>query len=117
MIYPYPTDLDKLQSIVWEQNDRNGWHESYDFRSPEQRAISIATQLALIHTEVSEATQILRSPPGESPDREAFGRELADIIMRTLDLAETLDVDITRHIHQNLKRNQARGYKHGGKRL
>lgn len=117
MTSPYPTDLGKLQSIVWEQNDRNGWHESYDFRSPEQRAISIATQLALIHTEVSEATQILRSPSGKSPNREAFGRELADIVMRTLDLAETLGVDITDHIHQNLKRNQARGYKHGGKRL
>ncbi|MDR1340654.1 MAG: hypothetical protein LBK58_11480, partial [Prevotellaceae bacterium] len=39
--------------------------------------------------------------------------ELADVIIRTLDLCGHLGIDIERHIEMKMKYNESRGYKHG----
>ena len=51
----------------------------------------IARRLAMIHTEVSEATEELRN---KNFDKHKFAEELADIILRTLDLAVYMEIAI-----------------------
>ena len=81
--------------------------------------------LALIHSEVSEALEELRN--GSQPDAwwyndkdvykpEGFPVELADIIIRVLDLAGGLDIDMATVLEQKIEYNRTRPFRHGGKR-
>lgn len=72
---------------------------------------AIATRIALIHSEVSEALEALRVG-----DMENFAEELADIVIRTSDLAGGLNIDLKEEIKQKMEKNKVRGYMHG-KRL
>lgn len=78
--------------------------------------------LALIHSEVSEALEdwreghmslyheeILRKPCG-------FPSELADIIIRVLDLCAQLGIDIDAVVREKIEYNRTRPYRHGGKK-
>ena len=67
-----------------------------------------ASLLALIHTEVSEAVEALRRN-----NRENFGEELADVIIRTLDLAAGCDIDIEQAMLEKHAINKTRERKHG----
>lgn len=68
----------------------------------------IATRLALIHSEVSEALEALRVG-----DMENFAEELADVVIRVADLAGGLGIDLEGEIKKKMEKNKARGYKHG----
>lgn len=68
--------------------------------------------LALIHTEVSEATEAFRAD-----DKANFAEECADILIRVLDLTTGLGIDIETVINAKLEKNKQRGFKHGGKRI
>ena len=65
-------------------------------------------KLALIHSEVSEALEAVRSG-----DQELFEEELADIIIRTLHLSAALDIDIEAVVEQKVEHNRTRAYRHG----
>ena len=80
----------------------NDWHDDH----------KIPMHLALIHSEVSEAVEAFRNN-----DEEHFGEELADIIIRTLDLATGLGLDIDFEVKRKMALNAKREYKHGGKRI
>lgn len=62
-------------------------------------------QLALITSEIGEAVNECR---GEHPT-EKFRLELADIILRTLGLAERFDIDMEKAIADKMEKNRARG--------
>lgn len=64
--------------------------------------------LALIHSEVSEALEAYREG-----DDIAMGEELADIVIRTLDLAEGLGYNIEAEIQQKMEYNKTRPRMHG----
>ncbi len=64
--------------------------------------------LALIHTEVSEATDAYKK--GES--MEHIGEELADAIIRILHLMSALDLDAEKLFQEKMKRNWERPYKY-----
>jgi NTP pyrophosphatase (non-canonical NTP hydrolase) len=64
--------------------------------------------LALIHSEVSEALEAYREG-----DDIAMGEELADIVIRTLDLAEGLGYNIEAEIRQKMEYNKTRPRMHG----
>ena len=68
----------------------------------------ILAKIALIHTEVAEATEAIRLN-----DMKGFAEELADIIIRTLDIAEGLNVKIEREIIIKMNYNEKREYMHG----
>lgn len=68
----------------------------------------LATRLALIHSEVSEALEALRKG-----DMENFAEELADIVIRVADTAGGLDIDLEGEIIKKMEKNKKRGYKHG----
>lgn len=88
---------------------------------PAGRAYVAATRLALLHSEVSEALQEIRSrsldldPATRRPD-DALSLELADILIRTLELAEYLGVDLAAALATKTAETLS-GYRHGGVRF
>lgn len=61
----------------------HGFWEVQTSRSP------VATKVALIHTEIDELRRALQQDDGDPAE------ELADVIIRTLDLAVAIDVDVS----------------------
>lgn len=81
----------------------------------------ISAKLALIHSEVTEALEVIRD--GHSPaarvyeqDRGkplGFNSELADIVIRVADLAGAVGVDLEHAIKEKLAYNRGRTHRHG----
>jgi len=70
----------------------------------------VPAALCLIHSELSEALECYR-------DNKPIGEELADTLIRTLDLAAKLDIDIGTEIENKMKKNKSRPFKHGRARF
>lgn len=108
--YPTTMSLNQLASLTREINIKNGWDviqpEDYD-DNPEK----MLAKHMLIATENAEAVEEYRDH-----DREEYEYELADVIIRVLDLSKGLDIDIARRVTEKLIKNAGRGHKHGGKR-
>ena len=102
------TYMNELASQIRDINAGNGWNvtEARDWDS----TYKVPAILALIHSEVSEALEAFRNR-----DKQNFGEELADIVIRVLDCAPGLGVDMDKEIAAKLEKNKARGYRHGGK--
>lgn len=77
-----------------------------------EQTYRIPAVLALIHSEVSEALEAFRV--GE---RECVAEELADVVIRCLDMAAGLDIDLDAEIAAKMEKNRNRPYRHGGKAL
>jgi NTP pyrophosphatase (non-canonical NTP hydrolase) len=99
------TDLRELQREAWEIAEESGFHEG-DVEGEDDR--SRGTILALIHSEVSEALEADREG-----DEELYAEELADIVIRVLDHAETEDIDLESEIEEKNATNRGREHKHG----
>ncbi len=102
--------LNELAEEIREINRKNGWNvtEPVDWL----QTYKVPAILALIHSEVSEALEAFRRD-----DRVNFAEELADILIRVLDCAPGLGVDMDSAVRQKLERNKSRGYRHGGKKV
>lgn len=82
---------------------------------------SIPEKLTAIHSETSEAFECYRngemstsiSPSGKP---EGFGVELADAVIRILDLCGYLGIDLESEIELKHNYNTTRPHRHGGKR-
>lgn len=97
------THLDEIQQTVWEIAENSGFHGS----GPGDNR-SRAKILALIHSEVSEALEADREG-----NEEEYREELADIIIRVLDHAETEGINMESEIAAKCETNRKRPYKHG----
>lgn len=74
--------------------------------------------LALVHAEVSEALEALRKGNPKDPDVPQFSSaevELADVIIRIMDIAEARGWDVAQALIKKHSFNQGRSYRHGGK--
>jgi hypothetical protein len=125
-----------LMQRAYETAAQKGWHNRR--RSPLEFH-------ALIHSEISEATEAVRDglPPfvqkqvfvapltmadlvNSTPDTEIVSTqfvpegevvELADAIIRIADYCESLGYDLEGAIEAKLNYNSTRGYRHGNKRF
>ena len=93
------TDLDTLQSLAEECRIRTRFGKAL-----------VAEKLALIHSEVSEAMEGARKNlmDDKLPHRKMIEVELADAVIRILDLAGALQLDLAGAIQEKLAYNAVR---------
>lgn len=114
--------LARIGKEVVEINIANGWDvvtpeifaKAIDSTHPEHTASvrRLATVLCLIHSEVSEALEATRKC-----DAANFAEELADVLIRVLDCAFGLGIDLDAEVAAKLETNRGRGLRHGGKAI
>lgn len=100
-----------FQLVAWSTAETKGFHEGRG----EGRDDTIV-RLALIHTEVSEATQIVKREWTDAPSDELkarFAEELADVVIRVLDLAGCVGIELEEAVLHKLKANALRAFKYG----
>lgn len=95
----------KFQRVTYKTAKDHG------FQDYENSPLFVPTKLALIASEVSEALEAHRTKQDYH-----IGEELADIVIRTMDLAEALNINLAERIVEKAKANIARPFKHGDKR-
>lgn len=117
--------LRDMAAEVREVNEANGWFD--EDRRP-------AEGLALLHSEVSEWLEALRSwgtedatavrPRGNDgelsgplPKPEGAGSEAADVLIRLLDECDRQGIDLEWEYARKIAYNRTRGYRHGGRAL
>lgn len=86
--------INALAAKQYDWVERMGWHNK-----------TVLEALALIASEVGEAVNECR---GEEPS-EMLGEELADIILRVLDLAQWQGIDLEQEIAKKMAINEVRG--------
>jgi len=120
----------QLQKEIHQNAITKGWYE---------KEKSVPEHLALIHSEVSEALEADRKDKyvwgrdsimlcNALPDnkkfsevfvdliKDTFADELADVVIRVMDLAEWKGIDLQSHIEAKMRYNSTREHKHGGKK-
>lgn len=124
--------IDVLQHRVHEINRDNGWFEE---------GRSFGDEMALLHSEVSEALEAFRdgmmvtmyryeSKVGSGTlyamQKERDGvigkpvgvpSEIADLFIRILDVCERYGIDLVDETRTKLRYNATRGHRHGGKAI
>lgn len=75
--------------------------------------------IALIHSEVSECLEALRhgNPKSDKIDMSGAEEELADAVIRIMDIAFSKKWNIPEAIMKKLEYNKTREYRHGGKQF
>ena len=109
--------IDELAEEIAHANAEKGF---WDYMDPE---FQIPRKLVLIHDEVSESLQVHRNRYGDGPenkssgmtdDQEAeFTKEIADVIIRALDLTGHYGFPVGLVIMDKLEKNAKRPPKHG----
>jgi len=114
--------ISRLQREIGEWSKSRGWFPADGaLADPEFKALFVSSKLALIHSEVSEALEAVREHEYEAyiaeGKPEGCATELADAVIRILDLAEILGLDLSGAIDAKMLYNHTRPYKHGGKAI
>ena len=75
--------------------------------------------IALIHAELSECLEYMRAgnPKSDHINTSGCEEELADVIIRVMDLAKARKWDIPKALFKKIAYNKKRPYRHGGKKF
>jgi len=122
--------INELAKEIHELNKARGFYETEK---------NIGEMLCLIHSEVSEALECDRNGKSQKNSaysmeevmaevqdqhfkrqfelqvKDSFEDELADIMIRVMDLAAFKKIDLEAHIYAKLRYNSLRPYRHGKK--
>jgi NTP pyrophosphatase (non-canonical NTP hydrolase) len=114
-----PKNINKLVEEAHKNAVEHGWWE-------EER--SFGEQIALMHSELSEALEEYRNGKGfnqiyysekiycrDKP--EGIPIELADAVIRIFDTCGKYGIDLEKAIEMKMAYNRTRSYKHGGKKI
>jgi NTP pyrophosphatase (non-canonical NTP hydrolase) len=90
-------------------HDKGWWDRPREF----------GTLIALMHSELSEALEAEREDKQSDkiPEFSGVEEELADTIIRILDTAKEMKLDIIGAIRAKMGYNDSRAYRHGGKKF
>lgn len=101
--------FDDLIYVIHDLALKKGWWQ-------EER--EMGTMLALIHSEVSEALEADRTDANSEkiPEFTGLEEELADVIIRILDLAGYYDLRIGQAVLAKHEYNLGRSFRHGNKK-
>jgi NTP pyrophosphatase (non-canonical NTP hydrolase) len=102
--------LNDIAREAFHTDERNGFEQPSSIYDVEL----VAARLALIMGEGAEALDEIRQ---DVIDVDAFGLELADIILRTAILAHATEIDLDKVVSDKMAININRPFKHGGKRF
>lgn len=117
------TQIQKLTAEVRELNIAKGWRDKGTEGS--QEGPWFAAYIALLHSEASEALEAYRNKVwsdsenvGTGIDKPiGVGPELADVLIRLLDMCDIWDINIEYELARVLAYGHTRPYQHGGKTL
>lgn len=105
-LWSKPLTLSYLTNACYNNAVERGFHD---------KPRSFGDDMALIHSEVSEALEEFRA--SGSPSDETVAAELADVIIRVCDTAGKFGVDLDLAVKKKMEVNRSRPYRHGGKHL
>ena len=114
-----PITLDsRLSELAEEAHSNSVRHGFWNMDQHISTPIILATKLALIHSEASEALEIARKAHNwKDLDADKFQEELADVVIRTLDLAEWIGrhtkIDFEAVMIDKMAKNRSRPAMHG----
>jgi hypothetical protein len=127
--------LRALQAQAHSNSRMKGWWEAQTIEGEIDCYAAIASipeKLCLIHSETSEALEDYRNLPASSHEGSllaihvvridekgapvGFAIEIADIVIRVLDLAGALGIDLQKAVETKMSYNATRPHRHGGKR-
>ena len=104
--------LNSWRDACWKLAEDKGFH---DGRANWDRDDTLV-RLCLLHTEVSEAAQLVKKRWADSPtavDLREFGEELADVFIRLADLCCCVGVDLDGAVRAKMAKNAARPHLYG----
>ena len=104
------SSLQAFQSLCHGAAVDSGWWNSLAWRDPDARKHFVAGKLALVHSEVSEALEAFRKDLMDDhlPERKGMEVEMADAVIRILDLAGALHLDVFGAAMEKIRYNATR---------
>jgi hypothetical protein len=108
-----------LAASVKSNAEEKGFYAHIDPDDVDRAHVGTPGALALIHSEISEALEAFRNgnPADDKiPAFDGMSAELADAVIRIMDLGAFLDLDVAGAVLAKMKYNRTRPYRHGGKR-
>src|SRR5262249_49322206 len=111
-------DLKHWQKVVHENNKHHGFYTGRNAKSIDRKILLAITELSEAFEELRNGhkpTEVYNNPSYVLPKPEGFGIELADAVIRIMDICEFLGIDLEKMIELKHRYNVTRPYRHGRK--